>query len=231
MDVALIFVLFGLVAVLLFWLQWKIAAKRREEFLLTASRLGLTYARDDPFDTVDLPFALFRRGDGRGVENVLHGEPAGMRVRLFDYWYYEEVHNPKGPNTRSYHRFSCAMTWIDADCPPLTIAREGILTRLADAIGFRDIEFESEEFNKAWQIGSDDRRFAYAFIDARMMQWLLDEGDIGANETLGPLLLCSTGKLKPVEYENLFELLRRFRAHVPEVVASLYPKGTRSAGA
>ena len=230
MDVALLFVLFAVVAVALVWLQWKIAAKRREEFLLTATRLGLTYAADDPFGTVDLPFALFRRGDGRGVENMMHGEAAGMRVRLFDYWYYEQTHNPKGPDTRSYHRFSCAMTWIDADCPQLTIATEGILTRLADAVGFRDIEFESEEFNRRWQIQSDDRRFAFAFVDARMMAWLLDEGAIGAYETLGPLLLCSTDKVKPAEYENLLELLRRFRSHVPDVVASLYPR-TRTAGA
>lgn len=222
-GVVLLFAAIGLVLILLVWLQFQLAAKRRQEFLLTAGRLGLTYERDDPFDTVDLPFALFRRGDGRGVENVLHGEAAGMKVRLFDYWYYEEVHNPKGPNTRSYHRFSCAMAWFDADCPHLSIAREGLLSRLADAIGFRDIEFESEEFNRAWQIGSEDRKLASAFVDAGMMEWLLDEGSVASYEVVGPLLLCATEKVKPAEYANLLEVLRRFRAHVPEVVSSLYP--------
>ena len=227
---ALLILSIVLVAAFLIWLKLSIDRKRREEFMRVAVKLGLTYERDDPFHTTDLPFDLFSRGDGRGSENVLHGTAAGMQVRLFDYWYYEEVHNPKGPNTRSYRRFSCALGWFDADCPHLTLAREGFLSRIADKIGFRDIEFESEEFNRAWQIAGDDRRFAYAFVDAQMMEWLLDEGDVCAYEVLGPLLLCSTDRLKPAEFENLLEVLRRFRSKVPEVVASLYPH-TRSADA
>jgi hypothetical protein len=219
-----------LIAAFLIWLKFSIDRKRREEFMLVAARLGLAYERDDPFDTVDLPFALFSRGEGRGTENVLHGTAAGMKVRLFDYWYYEEVHNPKGPNTRSYHRSSCALGWFDADCPHLSLAREGFLSRIADKIGFRDIEFESEEFNRAWQVVGEDRRFAYAFVDARMMEWLLDEGDVCSYEVVGPLLLCSTDRLKPAEFETLFEVLRRFRSKVPDVVASLYPNA-RSAEA
>lgn len=198
--------------------------------MLVAAKLGLTYERDDPYDTTNLPFALFSKGDRRSAENVLHGTIGGMQVRLFDYEYYVTHHNPKGPDTTSTYRFSCALGWFDADCPHLTLDREGLMTRLADKLGFRDIEFESEEFNRAWQVASEDRRFASAFVDAGMMAWLLDEGDIAAYEVIGPLLLCSTDRLKPPEYENLFEVLRRFRSHVPDVVSSLYPR-TRSAEA
>lgn len=213
------------------WLQWSVAKKRREEFFQVATSLGLTYAPKDPFHTDDLPFALFRRGEGRGVENVMWGEAAGIRVRLFDFYYYETSTDSKGHSSRSYHRFSCVLGEIDADCPHLTLAREGVLSRLADHLGFRDIEFESEEFNAAWQIKSDDRRFASALIDPRMMAWLLDEGGAGAYEVVGPLLLCSTDRLKPVEYLNLLEMLRRFHAHVPAVVSSLYPRQASEAGA
>jgi len=229
-DVGIVLILAALGAIIIFliWLQFHLQAKRRQEFFLTATKLGLTYEREDPFGTVDLPFALFGRGDGRGIENVMHGQAAGMRVRLFDYWYYEESHDTKGGTSRSYHRFSCAMTWFEADCPHLTLAHEGILSRLADKLGFRDIEFESEEFNRAWQVSSDDRRFASAFVDARMMEWLLGEGGVGSYEVMGPLLLCSMGRLKPAEHENLLEVLRRFRARVPEVVASLYPPAQKA---
>lgn len=212
----------------LIWLQFHLQAKRRQEFFVTAMKLGLTYEHDDPFNTVDLPFVLFHRGDGRGIENVMHGHAAGMDVRMFDYWYYEQSTNSKGHTSRSYYRFSCAMAWFDADCPHLALEKEGFFSRLADKIGFRDIEFESEEFNRAWQVSSDDRRFASAFVDARMMEWLLAEGDIASYEVLGPMLLCSVDRLKPAEFENLLEVLRRFKAKVPDVVASLYPPAQKA---
>ena len=223
-GVVLILSFVAAVVIFLIWLQFHLQAKRRQEFFLTATKLGLTYEREDPFNMVDLPFALFGKGDGRGIENVMHGHAAGMDVRMFDYWYYEQSTDTKGNTSRSYKRFSCAMAWFEADCPHLTLSREGLLSRLADKLGFRDIEFESEEFNRSWQVSSEDRRFASAFVDARMMEWLLDEGGIASYEVLGPILMCSTGRLKPAEFENLLEVLRRFRAKVPEVVPSLYPR-------
>ncbi len=38
-----------------------------------------------------------------------------------------------------------------------------------------DIRTESEEFNRRFEVRSSDRRFALAFVDARMMRWLLDQ--------------------------------------------------------
>ena len=119
-----------------------------------ASSLGFRYSPDDPFDTVDLPFALFNRGDGRGVENVLWGMAGNLAVRLCDYWYYDESTDSNGSRHRSYHRFSCATTSIDAYVPGITVGRENVLTRLGGALGFDDIEFESEEFNRAFRVKS-----------------------------------------------------------------------------
>ena len=110
----------------------------------------------------------------------------------------------------------------------MQISEENVFTRLADALTFRDIEFESEEFNRAFKIASEDRRFAFAFIDATMMTWLMDEGGVARYEVVGPLALCYVDRVGPAEYENLLEVLRRFHAHMPTVVSSLYPR-TREA--
>lgn len=226
-DVAvpLVIVAFIAVAAVLIWASIVAARKRREAFALLAGRLGLSYAPDDPFDTVDLPFGLFSQGDRQEVADVLWGDAAGMRVRLFDFTYVVVHHNSDGPDTTSSHRFSCAMCELDAHCPPLSIGPEGALSWIAGKLGFRDIEFESEEFNRAFKVKSDDKRFANALIDARMMSWLLEEGHVAAYEVSGPLALCYVDRLKPHEYENLLEVLRRFHARVPNVVASLYPRG------
>jgi hypothetical protein len=221
---------FAVLAVALIYLGWRAARRRREALFQLATRLGLAYSIEDPFDTTSLPFNLFGQGDRRGAENVIHGEVGGMRVRLFDYWYEVTEHNSDGPDTTSTYRFSCALAEIEADCPHLVIDKEGVLSRLARHVGVHDIEFESEEFNRAFKIASADRRFAFAFIDAGMMAWLLDEGGVARFEVVGPLALCYVDLVKPAEYENLLEVLRRFRSHVPSVVSSLYPP-TREARA
>lgn len=224
----LIFSLIGLLVVLVIYLGYLSKKRRREEFLALSVKLGLKYDEGDPFDTVDLPFDLFRRGDRRRVENTLFGETGGMRVRLFDYYFIEDSSDANGTSSSTTYPFSCALGEIEADCPHLALEKEGFLSSIARGLGFHDIETESDEFNKAFKVSSEDRRFAFAILDARMMAWLLDEGGICQYEVVGPLVLCYIKKVKPPEYENLLEVLRRFRSHVPDVVPSLYPRGTEA---
>jgi hypothetical protein len=224
-GVGLIVGLFVVVAVLLIWAGIVSARKRREAFLALSVKLGLRYDIRDPFDTVDLPFALFGKGDSRGVDNVLSGEAAGMRVRLFDYHYTVHSTDGQGHTSSTTYPFSCAMAEIDADCPHLALEQESFMSRVSHHLGFHDIEMESEEFNKRYLVASEDKRFAYALLDARMMQWLMDEGGVCEYEVVGPLAMCFCKRVKPPEYENLLEVLRRFHSHVPTVVASLYPRG------
>jgi hypothetical protein len=225
-DAAPVLLIVAIVALAggLIYLGWLRTKKRREAFFRLAVRLGLEYSIKDPFDTPSLPFELFGRGERPSAENVMWGDIAGMRVRLFDYSYVIRHHNADGPDTTSTYRFSCALAEVDADCPHLVIDKEGLMSRLADHVGFRDIEFESEEFNKAFQVTGEDRRFAFAFIDASMMAWLMDEGGVCRYEVVGPLALCYGDRISPAEYENLLEVLRRFHSHMPTVVSSLYPR-------
>lgn len=73
------------------------------------------------------------------------------------------------------YRFTCAVANAPgaAGWPHLSIAPEGFARKLKAAAGFRDIEFESEEFNRTFEVQATDRKFAYDVIDARMMSWLL----------------------------------------------------------
>jgi hypothetical protein len=202
---------------------------RQREMAAQAAKLGLQFVVDDPFDLSGLAFALFRRGDGRGCENVLWGVWEGLDLRVCDYWYYEESTDAEGHRTRSYHRFSCAIAALPLRCPPLTIGGESIFTRIADHIGFRDIEFESEEFNRAFNVKCSEPKFATDLIDARMMQWLLYAGKHWTFETSGSLLLCATKRLDPEELPRLAECIKAFSEHVPRVVHELYADTAGSA--
>ncbi|HXF71312.1 MAG TPA: hypothetical protein VNO79_01710 [Actinomycetota bacterium] len=220
---ALIFI--GLLGLILLgvWLSWYLKAKRRKELALAASQLGLSFAPVDPFGCLGYPFALLRRGDGRGVENVLWGTWQGMPVRAFDYWYYEEQQTSKGRRSRSYRHFSCAVTEIEAACSPLRLERENLLTRLADHLALRDLEFESEEFNRRFNVKGEDRRFAHAFVDARMMDWLLTVPGEFSFEVCGRWLLCYSRRRAPFDLVPLLGTLQGFRERVPRVVFDLYP--------
>jgi len=196
--------------------------KRLQELALVARGLGLSFSPTDTAGCLALPFALFSRGDGRGTENLLDGTWNGLAVREFDYWFYTDSTDAQGHHSRSYSHFSCAVTEVDAVMSPLAIARENLLTRLADSVGLDDITFELEDFNREFNVKGRDRAFANAFVDQRMMAWLMTTDRAVAFETSGPWLLAWRRRVAPAEVGGLLATLKRFRDQVPRVVFDLY---------
>jgi hypothetical protein len=222
----LIFVAFIGLAIGAAVLSYLAKKRRREGFALVARQLGMEYWPEDPFGLLAEPYALFGKGDGRGIENVIAGPYQTVDAKAFDYWYYDESTNSKGQTSKTYYRFDCVIVPIDAACSPLTIDNENVLTRLADALSFHDIEFESEDFNRAFNVKSGDKKFANDFVDARMMQWLLQNGKGTAFEIMGDRLMCYRRKLAPMEIVALLGLSKAFLDRVPGVVYSLYARPT-----
>jgi hypothetical protein len=217
-------VLFGLVLLgLVVYLSYAMKERRRAAFAQQAALLHLTYSKEDPLGILGYPFTLLHRGDGQGVENVLRGAWQEIDVIAFDFWYYDETTDGKGNTSRSYHRFDCVLVPIDADCPRLTIARETLLTSLAGALSFHDIEFESDAFNREFHVRCEVPKFANDVIDQRMMTWLLATGSEHSYETLGNRVLVAGPRIDPAELPVLLGAARGFVQHVPKVVASLYP--------
>jgi len=221
----------GLLIVLLFaavavgcYLSYQAKQQRRAALLAVAAKLGLQFSAEDMLGTVNLPFGLFGKGDGRGVENVMCGAVDGVDVRLFDYWYYDETRDSKGVSSGSYKRFTCAISEIPADCPHLSVRREGVFSHLADHLGMADIAFESDDFNREFEVRCSDQKFAFSLVDGRMMEWLMQAATAAQFETGGPMVFVATGKLDPSGWPSLLAWQRQFREHVPEVVYSTYPR-------
>jgi hypothetical protein len=224
---SLIPILLGLGLALMLALAYAAYASRKrrnEAYAAFATRHGFERYADDPFGIAEWDFALFQRGDGRGVENVLHGSWRGTPVRAFDFWYYEESSDGKGHTSRSTYRFTCAVTPIEAACAHLVVDEEHLLSRLAGALTIKDIQFESEAFNRAFQVRSDDPAFAHAFIDARMISWMLGQGEGQAYEILGDKLMVVRRAIDPAELGGLLDTVTGFAEAVPRVVYSLYPR-------
>ena len=193
-----------------------------------ATSLGFQYATDDPFGLVNLPFHLFNEGDGQGTENVIWGTSDGIDIKAFDFWYYTESTTTSTTGTmstsRDYSRFSCVLVPAPVFCPKTTIGPEGFMSRLGHALGFHDIDFESEEFNRAMKVKSADPKFANYLIDARMMQWLLERKG-WQFELSGTDILTYCDRVKPLEIPKVIAAAKGFHDHIPKVVEDTYKEG------
>jgi hypothetical protein len=221
------FVLVVVAGLLIAGFSFYLKQKRRDELAEFAVQHGLDYAVNDPFGLVDMSFSFFDRGDGRGSENVVWGRWQGMPVAACDFWYYDESTDSKGGRTRTYHRFSVAEVQVAAWMPHVTIGRENLLTVVAEHAGFRDIDFESEQFNRSFHVRSEDREFAFKLIDARMMSWLLSVPGSLAIEVNGPKFIVYGKKLAPAELVPLFGTAQGFHRHIPRLVWNQYGMQTR----
>jgi len=228
-------VLIGLMVVGVFGLvvfvvvrHYKQTRQRREDLALWALQHGLDYSQQDPHGLDRLDFHLFTLGDGRGCENVLTGMWQDMPVRLADYWYYDEDNDSQGRSSRTYQRFSIMVTTIDASLPHVRIGHETALSRFGDKLGFRDIEFESEQFNRRFRVHAEDREFAFKLLDARMMTWLLTTAGPHCYEVNGPWVLVHCKRLPPAKLTTLLHAGKGFIGQIPRLVWADYgtDKGT-----
>jgi len=205
------------------YLSYVAKKKRRMGFATMAQQLGMSYSEEDVLGLLGQPFLLFSKGDGRGIENVIWGTWQGLEVSAFDYWYYDESTDGKGNRSKTYYRFDCAIVPVEAACPPLQLERENILSKIAGALSFHDIQFEDEAFNKAFNVRSPEPKFANDMIDARMMNWLMLHGEPFGFETAGNRVLVAGKKCEPTELLQVIGTAKGFVEQIPRVVYSLYP--------
>ncbi|MGE9291805.1 MAG: hypothetical protein ACQKBT_12475 [Puniceicoccales bacterium] len=100
--------------------------------------------------------------------------------------------------------------------PELRIYREGIFQKFAQMLGFDDIDFESVEFSKRYNVKSRDKKFAYDFCNARMIDYLLDEEDLNIEVEGAWLALTFSRKVKVENWEKNIARLGSIYALMPE---------------
>lgn len=222
MEGVLVILAVAVAGAALLYLQWYQADQRRRGFAAVAAKMGLRYEATDRWNLHQHPFALFRTGNGRTAENVVYGTVDGYEVTAFDYSYYVVRSNGK-TTYRQYYRFSCAMMKLPFKTPHTILSRESFMAGIARAVGLGDLQFESDEFNKAWNVKSDDARFANYLCDARMMHWLLASKG-WRFELNGGRLLASCGQVKPHQLPRVIAAVTRFRGHVPSVVGDVFAR-------
>lgn len=211
------------------YFAWLVEKKRREALAALAAQLGFRFdpSRDRDHDDEYAHFEIFRRGHSRAAHNTLSGELEidGRRwpAKMGDFTYKITQHSGKSTSTQTY-RFSYLilhMPWPDV--PDLLIRREGMFDKIAGALGFDDIDFESAQFSRLFHVSSADKRFAYDVIDPRMMEFLL-AGDPPTVDIENARCCISDGRRRwePAEFRGRLAWITEFMDRWPEhVLATL----------
>jgi hypothetical protein len=217
-----------------------------------AASHGLTYSSTDPAGIGALRFPTFARARGVRVTNVVwdargSGSP---RARAFDFSLYEDRPSARGGRDtldaladevfdfdsrpgggaevrRTYSApRSGAVVRVDAFLPPCTITPTSWASRAFETMGLPDLDFESDEFNRGWDVRCGDRRFASLFIDAQLIDLVLGSDQKIAIETFGNYVLFTAAFAKPTRMPRLLEAASRLPAILSPLVVEEYPTVT-----
>jgi hypothetical protein len=212
----------GLTVGVLGWLSYRYRVEpRRESFDAQARELGLRPEAGDPLGLLNVPFALFRwAASVREIENTARGTRGGSDVIVADYWFARS----SDPSSDDYERYTCVLTPVTSGWADLAVVPERLASRIR-SWAVPDILTESDAFNRRFEVRSADRRFALAFLDQRLMEWLLAQPLGVGLEILDGRLLTFRPRVT-TSVDDVRRTLEAFDAlleRIPRVVGSANP--------
>jgi len=201
-----------------FVLSWWVNKKRREAMQAIALQLGFTFSPDKDRSLADAYGFLDHLDDGsdRYAFNILQGTASnGSSVKIFDYHYETYSTDSKGNRSTNHHYLSIFTLTLPQSFPELNITPEGFFSKIGQALGFDDIDFESLEFSKRYEVKSHDKKFAYDFCNAQMIDYLLNQQNLIIEVEHNVLAISFKGKLAVESIIQNYERLLQIRSLMP----------------
>lgn len=197
--------------------------KRKEALQLIAKQLGLSFspARDRSIASTYRFLDRLRAGENRYAYNVMRGTaPEGYPMVLFDYHYETTTTDSDGDRQTTHHYFSVFTLTMKKHFPELTIEPEGFFSKIAQALGFDDIDFESHEFSRRYKVKGPDKKFAYDVCNAQMIDYLLKQEKLAIELESNVLAMVFSGRMKPENVKFNYERLQKIRSLMPNYLFS-----------
>mgnify|MGYP001127148170 CR=1 FL=1 len=194
-----------------------LARKRRDAMRQVAAKLGLRF---DPGRDRVLPkqyrfLDKLRRGSHRYAFNVLSGRYRDHDIKAFDYHYQ----TGSGKNTQ-HHHISFFMLQLPKAFVELKIGPERFFSKVAQAFGYDDIDFESHEFSRKFCVRSGDKKFAYDVCNAKMIEYLLANDDLTIEIEANIMAMSFDRRLSPEQVEPNLGRLIKVRSLLPSYLFS-----------
>lgn len=194
-----------------------LAKLRREAFAQIAQQTGMNFSADRDYSLDErYPFLnKLHQGSNRYGYNILYGDYRGSPAMVFDYHYETHSRDSKGRRKTSHHYFSFFILHIQIQCPEVMISREGFFSKIVQFFGYDDIDFESAEFSRKFCVRSPDKKFAYDFCNARMIEYLLANDDLSIEVEGNCISLFFGSCLRPEQIIPNLDRLAQIRELMP----------------
>jgi hypothetical protein len=203
----------GVIAYLVFLME----KRRRVAFQAMADHTGLRYA-PDPNPELASHFEFLNalgNGSNHYARHVITGEVDGLEVVAFEY-HYETYSSSENGRKTHHHYLSVFTTNLSKSFPELTIRPEGVFSKIAQAVGYDDIDFESAEFSRRYCVRSRDKKFAYDVCHPLTMEFLMRFHDLDIEIEGTTLAAIQRGHLQPNHVESNLRRLLAFRRLLPK---------------
>jgi len=225
--IVLIFGFFLTIALVGAWLGQKWERERTGTIGRIATRLGWSFSGEDEdseFSNTHEQFDCFQRGHTRYAHNQMTGQLEvfghSLHAEAGDF-HYRVTRRSNKSNRTTTHRFSYLLVSLPfgSRLPGMALRTEGLLDKLAGAVGFEDIDFESVEFSRRYHVSGKDRRFVYDVVHPRMIEWMLENPPPHFEISAGVLLSVSHGaadRWEPGEFFSAVEWADGFLSRWPD---------------
>ena len=206
-----------LIALALYITYQMIFGKRGPTVEAIAHKHGLKYSEaisqlPPAFRAID----MLKKGRKHRYNHVVEGHYQGYRILAFQF-VYETVDLELETTT---HWYSIAVVHLPVSCPEVKIHPEHVGHRLANLLGFQDINFESMDFSNAFRVLSKNKRFAYDVCNPRMMEYLLKKPKTTLEIENEVLAIWEEGHLSGDSLIPLLDHAVALRKNIPDVVFS-----------
>jgi len=179
---------------------------------ITPGQAATRFANIDPFG----------KGHSRTCANIFGGNLNGSGILVFDYTYKITTSNGKSTTTTTYQHQIVART-VPCLLPRFTMQPENFMLRIGEKLGYREVEFESEEFNKRWFVRGEDTKQIYDLLHPRAMERLLNT-DRHRWDFLGnQIVVVASGHRTAAEIDRLIVDTDEFIALIPSYFRQDHP--------
>ena len=203
----LIFVVFATLIIVGAIYSYKQQQARRLALSQLAAQHGWHFdpSNDHSHDSRFSQFSIFTSGKNRYAYNTTRGSlkiaGADWPVQFGDFHYQTESNNGKRTTTHTHLLSYVILESPFLGAPDLFIRGEGFFDRIASAIGFDDIDFESSEFSRTFHVQAPRKKWAFDVLHARAIEFLMASPRFHLEFERDAVLAAANDRLGPAELE------------------------------
>ncbi len=180
---------------------WSIVAeqKRKQAMEQAATQLGLAFSEklSDEDQGLFQNFAIAQLGHSRSATNAITADSGELRMVIFDYVYTSG--SGKNKSTHRQNIVMCSSPMLKL--PQFSIAPESFFHRIADFLGYKDIDFDEDEpFSRQFLLKGPDEAAVRELFNAQRRAAFMKFTDVTIEGSGHTFIFYQPRKRRDVEH-------------------------------